>query len=78
MAVLCPSLKNLLEADLKSFGLIKLAEEISKQPSIDFVTWLLVFTLMQIYNEKEQARTQNGQIEEKKGTRKRNGAVSSI
>lgn len=29
-------------------------EEISKQPNIDSVAWLLVITLMQDYNEKEQ------------------------
>ena len=29
--------------------------EISRQPNIDSVLWLLVVTLMQIYNEKEQA-----------------------
>lgn len=40
---------------MKSFGLIPLAEEISKQPSIDSAVWLLVLTLMKIYNEKEQA-----------------------
>ena len=32
-----------------------MAEEISKQPSIDSVAWLFVLTLMKIYNEKEQA-----------------------
>lgn len=37
------------------------------------VIWLLVFTLMQIYNEKEQTeqekKIQNIYIEEKEGTR---------
>jgi hypothetical protein len=46
--------QNLHEAKLKSFGLISFAEEISRQPNIDSVTWLVVITLMQIYNEKEQ------------------------
>jgi hypothetical protein len=36
-------------------GLVELAEEISKWPSIDSLVWLLVVTLMKIYNEKEQA-----------------------
>ena len=45
--------KNLPEAKLKSFGLVVLSEEISNQPRI--VMWLLVFTLMKICNEKEQA-----------------------
>ena len=49
----CP--KSLPEAKVKRFGLILLAEEISKQPCIDAVMWLLLFTLLQIYNEKEQA-----------------------
>jgi hypothetical protein len=32
-----------------------LAEEISTQSTIDFVAWLLVFSLMKTYNEKESA-----------------------
>ena len=32
---------------------MSLAEEISQQSSIDYVIWLLVITLFQIYNEKE-------------------------
>ena len=55
LAVSCPCPKKLLEAKVKDFGLILLGEEISKQPKIDSVTWLLVVTLMKIYNEKEQA-----------------------
>lgn len=45
-----------------------LIEEISRQPSIDCVTWLLVVPLMQIYNEKEhrgQEELQTVQFEEK-------------
>lgn len=45
-----PRPKN-LESKLKSFGLIQLAE-MSRPPSFDFVTWLLVFGLRQIYKEK--------------------------
>jgi len=68
----CSCLKSLPEAKLKkSFGLItKLAEKISEQPSIDSVVWLLMFTLMKIYNEKEQAgqgKIQNVQLEGKGG-----------
>ena len=48
-------LKSLSEDKVKNFGLIPLAEEISKQPSIDSVLWLLIVTLVKIYNEKEQA-----------------------
>ena len=39
---------------MKSFGLMVLAEEILRQPSIYCATWLLVASLIQIYNEKEQ------------------------
>ena len=45
-----------------------LAEAISIQPKIDSVMWLLVITLMQIYDEKEQSgqrETQNVQLEGK-------------
>ena len=47
-----------------------LAEEISRQPSDDSVLWLLVLTLMEIYDEKEQdeqGQTQNGEFEVKRG-----------
>ena len=54
VAAFCSCPKSLFEAKMKSFGLILLAEEISKQCSIDSVMWLLVLTLMKIYNEKEQ------------------------
>ena len=45
-----------------------LVEEISRKPSVDFVAWLLVVMLMEIYNEKEQAeqgKIQNTQFEDK-------------
>ena len=66
VAAFCPCSKSLPETKLKRFGLIPLAEEISKHPSIDSVIWLLIFMLIKIYNEKEQA-------EEKRNIRKRNG-----
>ena len=53
---------------MKNFGLNLLVEKISKQPSIDSVVWLLVVTLMKIYNEEEQAeqgKLQNVKFEEK-------------
>ena len=53
VAAFCPCPKSLPEAKVKSFELIQLAEEISKQSSIEFVMWILVVTLMRIYNEKE-------------------------
>ena len=55
VGVFCPCLKNLPEAKVKSFGLIPLAEEISKQPIINSVVLLSGVTLMKIYNEKEKA-----------------------
>lgn len=47
----CP--KNLFEAKLKCNGLISLGEEISMQ-HIDSAALLLVITLRQVYNEREQ------------------------
>ena len=38
------------------WSLISLAVEISGQPSIDYVLWLSVVTLTEVYNEKEQDR----------------------
>lgn len=51
----CPCPKFLLEIKLKNFGLISSTEEISRQPNVSSM-WLLVKILLQIYNEKEQAR----------------------
>ena len=50
---------------MKSFGLILLTEEISKQLSIESVVWLLMLTLMKIYSEKEQ--TEQGKYLRRKG-----------
>jgi hypothetical protein len=49
----CPSLKNLPEAKLKSFGLITLAEEVPRPLSMNSVMQLLVTILMQIYNKNK-------------------------
>ena len=57
--------KNLPEPKLKSYGLA-LAEEISRKPGIDCIVWLLVAMIIQIYNEREQAKQgkiQNVQFE---------------
>lgn len=54
---------------LKSFGLFVLAEDISKEPSMYSAEWLLVFTLIQSYNESKSSR--QGEMENvqfKKGT----------
>ena len=80
MAGFCLCLKSLPEAKLKSVGLMTLAEDILKQPSIDCVIRLLVSTLTQIYNKNEQAKQgkiQNVQLEEKMSVRKCNGARCS-
>lgn len=46
--------KNFQRAKLKISRLITLAE-ISRQPNIDFVAWLLVVIFIYDYNEKEQS-----------------------
>lgn len=76
MATLCPRPKNLPEVN----GLTVLLEEISRQPSIDRVLWLLVVSLTQIYSREEQAgqrETQRGQLEERKNARKCNIGAKS-
>ena len=54
-AVFCPCLKSLPDAKLKNFHLMLLAEELLKQPHVDYAMRLLVASLMQMYNEKRQA-----------------------
>ena len=69
------------EAQLKTFRLMALTEEISGQPSIGSVLWLLEIILMQICNEKEQAKQgklQNVQFEEERNARKCHGEKSSV
>ena len=55
VAVFIPCPKSLTEAKVKSFRLILVTKEISKQPSIDPVVWCLVLTVMKINNENQQA-----------------------
>jgi len=58
-----------------------MAEEISKQPRVDSVMLLLVFALMKICNEKDQAaqvKVQNVQIEEKRVTSKKNHGIKGV
>lgn len=52
--ILVQKKKNLHEAKIKSFELMVLTQEISRQSSTDSVMWLLVASHMQIYNEKKQ------------------------
>jgi hypothetical protein len=47
MSAFCLYSESLPEDTLKSLGLIGLAGEVSKQPGIDSVVWLLVFTPIQ-------------------------------
>lgn len=51
----CPYPKHLPNAKVKSFLLIPLAVEISKQRNIDSVFWLLMLSVKKIYSEKDQA-----------------------
>jgi hypothetical protein len=65
------------KAKLTSFAL---AEETSRQLSIDCAVWRFVVILMQIYNEREQAeqgKIQNVQFEKNRNTRKCNQSKSS-
>ena len=59
-----------------------LAEGISRQPSINCVTWVLIATRVQIYNEKNLAEQEkniyNVQFEETRTPRNCNGATSNV
>lgn len=55
VAPFCPCQKSLPEGKWKSFGLVAFTEEITKQISIDCAAWMLVDSLVQIFNKKEQA-----------------------
>ena len=56
VAAFFPCLKNPPEAKVKkTFRLIALAKEISKQPDINSVVWLLKFTLMKSVLMKEES-----------------------
>ena len=61
VAAFCHCPRSLSETKVKRFGLIPLAEEISKQPSLDSALWSLELMIIMIYNEKEQ-------LEQRKGT----------
>ena len=68
LATFCTYPKNLPEVKLNGFGLMPLAEEISRYPNIDCDRWLWVATLIQIYNEKaeaKQGKMQDVWVEEK-------------
>lgn len=57
---------------MKNFGFMELTEDISRHPSIDYVLWLLVITIIQIDNKKEQAGQR--EIWGERSTRKYDGA----
>lgn len=53
MAAFCPCPKSLLRAKFKSFGINSWVGQISRQPNINSIVWLLIITLMHVYSEKE-------------------------
>lgn len=53
MAAFCPCPKNLLRAKFKSYGLNSWVGQISRQPNINSIMWLLIITLIHVYSEKE-------------------------
>lgn len=69
MSAFLPCPKNPYEAKSKRFGTNFFGRGNFETADLGFVVWLLVITLMQIYNEKEQAgkrntkRTIRGEIE---------------
>lgn len=73
MAAICSSLKS-LPVGKKNFGFIALEEEILKQPSIDCIMWVVVVTILKIYNERGQAEQANNKmkiLKRKRTTRSR-------
>lgn len=65
------TLRTCLRLNVSSYGLISLAEEISKQPDIDSVERLLGITLRQVYSDKRENRAERKtkvQIGKKKKT----------
>ena len=81
VAAFYPCPKSLPEAEVKSFGLIPLAEEMSKHPGIDSVMCLLVVALIKIYNEKgkaEQGKLQNIKSKKKGFTKNWHGAKACV
>ena len=72
----CP--KSLTEAKVKSFRLILVTKEISKQPSIDPVVWFLVVTLMRINNENQQAKQGRYKMYNLRDTKRWNGTESCV
>ena len=81
VAAFRPCLKSLPEATLKSLGSMVVAKDTSKQPNIDSAMWLVVFTPMKIYNQKEhagQVKNTNCIVQGEMSIRKWNGAKSCV
>jgi hypothetical protein len=51
---LCPKIQH--DTKLNHFELIPIVQEILRQFTTNYIMWLLVTTLMEIYNKKEQAK----------------------
>ena len=64
----CSCTKSLLKAKMKSFRLNPLAKEISKEPSVDFLLWLLVVTLMKEKINKKLEETNKSIKESQENT----------
>ena len=76
----CPSLKSMPDFKMKNFVLYGQRKS-PKQSSIDSAMQLSVATRIKNHNEKEQVekrKMKNVQFEEKRSTRKWNGAKSCI
>lgn len=71
LVAFCPC-KNLLEAKLKNKGVISLVEEISRLSNVEFMVWLLLTTLQQVYSEKSKGAKGNADVllGEKRSSRK--------
>jgi hypothetical protein len=50
----CPCPETLNEDEFKSNGLITLTKEISRQPSIQAATWILLAASSQVYSENQE------------------------
>lgn len=75
MAGFCHCYQNLSKVKLKSFTLMTLSKEFSRQPCIECFKWLLVLVLMQIYSDSVKGAEENKSVEFERYTR--NGFVGA-
>jgi len=70
---------NRPEAKLESFELTALAEEVSRQPSLNCAAWLLVATFMQIYTKDDKLSKEKPRMYSlrRKGTPRIKGGVTT-